>query len=136
MEKVKSTVESSIDPNMINPSNELVPVSVGMVSDNEQILINSGVDDISKLISPKLLDKIIDLDDDIIINYDKDLNRPNFNEGFITLGKYDIDDKKMTYNSNGICHEYGHAIEYMIPEISNLCKDFLQFVLIYIMQIA
>lgn len=110
---------------IIDSSKESVPIYIMDEDHDKEKLINSGIDDISKMINPKLLDKIKKSNFPMRIRTRDDLGRSNYNEGIINLGLGVVNSKEMRYDSNTFCHEYGHAIEDMIPGIKDLCGDFL-----------
>lgn len=113
---------------MIGSTGESAPIDYGEMSDEEQKLCRSGGDDISNLIGLDLMSRIKKYGGSpITICYDEDKNRSYFSEeyGNIHLSKKVLNTKYMTYSDNTVCHEYGHAIEHMIPEIKSLCGEFL-----------
>jgi hypothetical protein len=115
---------------IIGSTGEIIPIKYNeLLDENEKKLVQSGVDDISKKINPKLLERIKKSGKDITIRYVEERKRSAYHPeyGLINLGKNVIDADKMQYDQNTICHEYGHAIEDMVPEISKLCSDFLKY---------
>lgn len=114
---------------IIESSGELVQMNYSeSTTPKEKILMGAGVNDISRLISPELFNKIKSSGIEINMKYDKNRKRANFDSeenNTINLGYNDINVEKVSYSENTIVHEYGHAIEHMRPEIANASRKFL-----------
>ena len=127
-------IENMVIEHCIGSFHHEIPIKYDdSINDKEKKLIDLGVNDISTLISPKLLEKIkeskkyIDEFRDVKIRYVKEMGRSTYHPGYntINLGKSVINTDKMQYKQGSICHEYGHAIEEMVPKIKKLCNKFL-----------
>lgn len=111
----------------IGSTGESVNAEVAVVDSKSGTLIREGMGDISNLIGPDLLNQIKDGGVNIRIKYRPEWNRSNFvnEDSTINLSKDVLNTEAMTYSDSTICHEYGHAIEYMVPEVKSLCGEFL-----------
>ena len=109
----------------IGSSGESVNAEVAVSDSKVGDLIRAGMDGISNLISPKLLERIKDSGKNIRIKYDEYNARANFDKGTMNLSREVINTEYMNYSESTICHEYGHAIEYMLPEVKSACGEFL-----------
>jgi hypothetical protein len=110
---------------VIGSSGEHVPIYVAVEDHDAEELIEKGIDDISLMISPKLLDRIEKTSKPIRIKWRQDMTRSNFDQDTLNLSRRVLNTEYMTYSQNTICHEYGHAIEEMIPEVKSACGEFL-----------
>lgn len=107
---------------------EIVPMDYGDMSDRERRLCEFGAGDISRRIGGDLLDRIKEYDGlPVTMIYDEERNRSCFQGDdygtSIYLSKRILSGN--SYNEETICHEYGHAIEHMVPEIQTLSNAFL-----------
>lgn len=126
--KVRDTCGNDLDKindvieNIIGSSGDPVPMNFKGMSLGVERLSKIAMDDVSKLIGKSLLDKINKCEP-IVMKYNLNENRATGGK-VITLACGDIDTKLDGYNDEVITHEYGHSIEYMIPEISNAARSF------------
>jgi hypothetical protein len=111
----------------IGSTGESVNAEVAVADPKAGGLISTGMVDISYLVGPKLLQNIKDSGVNIRIKYHPERNRSNFvnEDSTINLSKGVLNTDSMTYSDSTICHEYGHGIEHMVPEVKSLCGEFL-----------
>jgi hypothetical protein len=113
---------------IINSTEETLPIYVRIENHDMEDLVNVAMNDVSKLVGKDLLNKINEFTNKpdnhpIIIDYDPNRTRA-YGGKEIMLAHNDINVKQHSYNDEVITHEYGHSIEYMIPEISNAARSF------------
>lgn len=113
---------NEVAKNIIGSSGDPVPIDFIEMSLGEERLAKIAMDDVSKLVGKDLLNKINKCSSTKIL-YDKTMTRASGGE-MIRLGRSDINVEEDGYSDETITHEYGHSIEYMIPEISDAARLF------------
>lgn len=93
-------------------------------TDKENYLISAGMDNVSNLCSDKLKKQLNKYDGDPVTIRVGSSNSRATGGKEITLSKKCVDVDKSIIDDSVIAHEYGHSIEYMVPEISEASRKF------------
>ena len=102
------------------------PVPIKIEGNDEQtILINDAMAEVSDLCGEDLLNQLNKYDGEPVkISQDLESDRASGGKE-IKLAHFDVDVDNNKYNLETIAHEYGHSIEYMLPEVADLSRAFL-----------
>jgi hypothetical protein len=130
---IRSKVGTDFDPikmrkavyDIIHATGKSPFIFTSDMSPIQEGLTESAMEDVSKIIGPDLLKRIEEDGVGVIISLDAD--RAYQTEGGIHLSPHaDINQALSSYNAKTLSHEYGHAIDYMFPEINELSQNFLK----------
>ena len=99
------------------------PVSASI---KDIISIKTCITKISKYIGENVKEMAKTHGDKTQVIVDSSEDRPYHIENVITLGKNSIVPEMNYVREDDLIHEYGHALEYLVPEISKVSQSFLE----------